>query len=133
MSTYLAMLFVSIASMFYFVGLASAQEISMASFDELDSKIGCSSKLGLDKKNDIFKSKYMGRRMTWEGVVSSADSVSVLVNVDGRRVEDLFASFRNPDKTLELVRDEPIRLSFTLESPGTCYRPFFGTDAVILK
>ena len=133
MGTYLAMLFVSIASTLYFVSLASAEEISSATFGELDSEVGCSSKLNQYKKNGIFKTKYLGRRMTWESTVFAADSVSVLVNVDGRRFEDLSARLRNPDKTPELVRDGLIRLSFTMKSPGTCYMPFSGEDAVILK
>ncbi|MFC1796441.1 hypothetical protein ACFL1V_05025 [Pseudomonadota bacterium] len=133
MSTYLAMLFVSIASTLYFISLATAEEISTATFGELDSEVGCSSKLNLRKKNDLFNTKYLGRRMTWEGVVFAADSVSVSVDVDGRRFEDLSARFLNANNTAELIRDQPIRLSFTMESPGTCYRPFSGRDAVILK
>ena len=106
---------------------------SSASYNELNTEVGCDSKYSKEKKKDIFESRYKNRWMTWTGEVLLPNAESVSLNLDGVGTQDLHVKFAGKNAGYNLIEGEFITVRFVMKYAGGCFLPFSGDSAVIIK
>lgn len=107
--------------------------ISSASYEELDSEVGCGSKYSDDKKDDIFNSRYKNHWMTWRGEVVLAEADEVSLNIDGFGTQDLSVEFTDKSAGYDLTKGTFIKVRFLMKHAGGCFLPFGGDNAEIVR
>jgi len=108
---------------------STSYSYSSASYAEVDREVGCSSKYSDDKKDDIFKSKYKNKRMTWSGEVVLAEADEASLNIDGKGTQDLAVDFADSNAGYNLNKGDRISVSFVMRHMGGCFLPFSGDNA----
>lgn len=106
---------------------------SSASYEELDTEVGCGSKYSDDKKDDIFKSQYKNHWMTWRGEVVLAEADEASLNIDGKGTQDLQVDFADKTAGYNLTKGNFITVRFVMKTAGGCFLPFSGEDATIVR
>jgi len=106
---------------------------SSASYQELNSEVGCDSKYSDDKKDDIFKSRYKNHWMTWSGEVVLADADDASLNIDGKGTQDLQVDFADKRAGYNLTKGNVITVRFVMKHAGGCFLPFSGDYATIVR
>lgn len=104
---------------------------SSATFDEVDSAVGCASKYSDDKKDDIFNAEYRNTWMTWRGEIVLVEAGEASLNIDGVGTQDLAIDFADENAGYDLKKGEFITVRFLMKSAGGCFLPFSGEQAVI--
>ncbi len=104
---------------------------SSASYEELNSEVGCDSKYSDDKKDDIFKSRYKNHWMTWRGEVVLAEADEASLNIDGKGTQDLAVDFADKKAGYNLTKGKVITVRFVMKHAGGCFLPFSGDFASI--
>lgn len=106
---------------------------SVATYAELNNKVGCDSKFIEQKKEDIFNSNYLNHWMTWTGQVVVAALGDASLNLDSKGIQDLHITFADRKGGYDLIQDESITVKFLMKSAGGCILPFEGTQAEIVR
>lgn len=109
----------------------SSYPSSGASYEELNSEVGCDSKYSDDKKDDIFKLRYKNRWMTWSGEVVLAEADEASLNIDGKGTQDLAVNFSDKKAGYNLTKGNVITVRFVMKHAGGCFLPFSGDFASI--
>lgn len=106
---------------------------SNASYEELNSEVGCHSKYSKAKKKDIFNSRYKNHWMVWSGEIVLSDADSVSLNIDGKGTQDLAVDFIDKNAGYNLMEGSFISVRFLMKSTGAggCILPFGGEKATI--
>ena len=112
---------------------AKSYSYSSASYEEVDSQVGCNSKYSDDKKDDIFNSKYKNKWMTWRGEVVLAEADEASLNIDGKGTQDLSVDFANKSAGYNLKKGDVISVKFVMKYAGGCFLPFSGDNASITR
>jgi predicted YcjX-like family ATPase len=111
----------------------SSYPSSSASYQELNSEMGCDSKYSDAKKDDIFKSRYKNHWMTWSGEVVLADADDASLNIDGKGTQDLHVNFADKRAGYNLTKGNVITVRFVMKHAGGCILPFSGNYATIVR
>ncbi len=111
----------------------SAFPNSDASYDKLNSEVGCDSKYSDDKKDDIFNSKFKSHWMTWSGELVLAEADNVSLNIDGKGTQDLHVDFADKQAGYNLTKGNVITVKFLMKNAGGCFLPFSGDNASIVS
>ena len=104
---------------------------SNATYQEVNTEVGCDSKYSDDKKDDIFKSRYKNHWMTWSGEVVLAESDEASLNTDGKGLQDLAVDFSDKKAGYNLTKGSFITVRFVMKHAGGCFLPFSGDYASI--
>lgn len=104
---------------------------SSATYNDVNSEVGCASKYSDQKKEDIFEGEFKNRWMVWTGVVVLADADDVSLNVDGIGTQDLQVDFLDKGAGYNLKKGQKVKVRFLMTSAGGCFLPFSGDYAVI--
>ena len=112
---------------------SSNYSTSNASYEKLDSEVGCGSKYSKDKKSDIFNLRYKNRWMTWRGEIVLVEADSVSLNIDGKGTQDLAVDFANKTAGYNLTKGTFVTVRFLMKSTGGCFLPFSGVKATIVR
>ncbi|WP_223532339.1 SPOR domain-containing protein [Pseudomonas sp. GL-RE-20] len=104
---------------------------SNATYNDVNSEVGCASKYSDQKKDDIFDSNFKNRWMVWSGIVVLADADDVSLNVDGIGTQDLQVDFLEKGAGYNLKKGQKIKVRFLMTNAGGCFLPFSGDYAVI--
>ncbi|MEI6828089.1 MAG: rhodanese-like domain-containing protein [Desulfuromonadales bacterium] len=112
-------------------GCSSEVPYSNASFEDLNTEVGCASNSSDYMKEGIFRSRYENHRMIWSGVVVRAQADKVSLNIDGKGTQDLQVNFANSLAGYTLEKGSFITVSFVMKKMGNCSLPFFGEKATI--
>ena len=104
---------------------------SSASYEELNTEVGCGSTFDNTKKKAIFKSHYRNHRMIWSGEVLLATADTVLMTIDGSGSQNLQVNLTNKMAGYTLKKGNFITVSFVMKKMGDCYLPFSGEIGVI--
>ena len=115
------------------VASSKTYQLSDASYDEINSEVGCDSKYSDDKKEDLFNRNYKNHWMTWRGVVVLSEADEASLNIDGIGTQDLKVDFANPKAGYDLNKDTVISVKFLMKRAGGCFLPFSGERAVIVN
>ena len=107
--------------------------INDASYRQVDNEIGCKSKYGDNKKEDVFNAKYKDQWFIWGGIIETVDSNRVSINIDRQGTQDLSVEFYDPNAGYDLTKGSLIKVRFRMASDGGCWLPFRGEDATIIK
>ncbi|MEL0625043.1 hypothetical protein V6238_18365 [Marinomonas arenicola] len=109
-------------------------EKSSATFRQVDSEVGCSSKYSEDKKEDIFKNAYKNKLFTWEGIVSKSDNGRVQIKIKPTTiVSDIDIRLKNKKDGYELQENMIVKFNFIMESAGGCFLPYTGKNAELVR
>jgi hypothetical protein len=111
----------------------SSYPTSNASYEELDSEVGCNSKYSDDKKKDIFNSRYKNHWMTWSGEVVLAEADEASLNIDGKGIQDLAVDFADKNAGYNLTKGNYIAVRFLMKHAGGCFLPFSGEQATVVR
>jgi hypothetical protein len=111
----------------------SSYPSSSASYQELNSEVGCDSKYSDDKKDDIFNSRYKNHWMTWSGEVVLAEADDASLNIDGKGTQDLQVDFADKKAGYDLKKGNVITVRFVMKHAGGCFLPFTGDFATIVR
>ena len=112
-------------------GCSSEVPYSNASYEDLNTEVGCGSNYSAYMKEGIFKSRYENHRMIWSGVVVLAQADKVSLDIDGKGTQDLQVNFANSLAGYTLEKGTFITVSFVMKKRGNCSLPFFGDKATI--
>ncbi|MBH8613017.1 SPOR domain-containing protein [Pseudomonas mohnii] len=104
---------------------------SSATYNDVNSEVGCASKYSDQKKEDIFESEFKNRWMVWTGVVVLADADDISLNVDGIGTQDLQVDFLDKGAGYNIKKGQKVKVRFLMTSAGGCFLPFSGDYAVI--
>jgi len=104
-----------------------------ASYEEVNSIVGCDSEYSDDKKKDIFNSLYKNHWMTWRGEVVLAEADGASLNIDGKGTQDLAVGFADKNAGYNLTKGSFITVRFLMKSAGGCFLPFSGEKATIVR
>ncbi len=107
--------------------------VSNASYDVLNSSIGCKSKLSNSKKDDVFNHRYRNHWMTWSGTIDLADSDDASINIDGEGAQDLIVDFEDKQAGYNLQKGDRVSVRFVMKTPGGCFLPFSGAHGEVLS
>lgn len=110
---------------------SSSYPNSRATYDEVESSVGCASNYSKQKKEDIFREKYKNHYMTWTGEVMLPESASVSLNVDRFGTQDLEVSFLDKKAGYDLEEGQIITVRFLMTSVGGCFLPHRGRYATV--
>ncbi len=102
-----------------------------ASYDDLNTEVGCGSSSSDYTKAGIFKSRYKNHRMTWSGEVLLAKADSILLNINGNGTQDLQVNLANKLAGYTVRQGDFITVSFVMKKMGNCSLPFYGETATI--
>lgn len=120
------------------IGGCSSEEPSVflnsgASYEELNSEVGCDSKYSDDKRDDIFNSQYKDHWMTLSGEVVLAEADNASLNIDGKGTQDLRVDFADKQAGYDLTKGNVITVKFVMKNAGGCFLPFSGDNASIVS
>jgi hypothetical protein len=102
-----------------------------ASYEVVNSEVGCESKYSDDKKDDIFKSKFKDNWFTWTGTVLLVEADNVSLNIDNFGTQDVMVKFSDKNAGYDLVKDSTITVTFLMDKAGGCFLPFRGKQASV--
>lgn len=100
--------------------------ISSASYEVVNSEVGCDSKYSEEKKKDIFNARFKNHRMSWRGEIVLAESDEAALNLDGKGIQDLIIDFTDKNAGYNLTKGKFITVSFVMRHAGGCLLPFSG-------
>jgi rhodanese-related sulfurtransferase len=112
-------------------GCSSEVPYCTASYEDLNTEVGCGSTYSDFVKDGFFKSRYKNHRMTWSGEVVLAKADNVSLNIDGKGARNLQVTLANKMAGFSLVKGNFITVSFVMKKRGGCSVPFFGEKATI--
>lgn len=104
---------------------------SAATYEELNTEVGCDSKYSDDKKRDIFKARYYNNWMEWSGRIAQLEADLVSLNLDGFGLQDLIVTFEEKGAGYSLKKDDYVTVRFLMRREGGCFLPFSGERASI--
>ena len=102
-----------------------------ASYDDLNTEVGCGSSSSDYTKGGIFKSRYKNHRMTWSGEVLLAKTDNISLNITGKGTQELQVSLANKLAGYTVKKGDFITVSFVMKKMGNCSLPFIGEKATI--
>jgi len=102
-----------------------------ASYEDLNTEVGCGSSSSAYNKIGIFNSRYKNHRMTWSGEVLLAKADSILLNINGNGTQDLQVNLANKLAGYTVRQGDFITVSFVMKKMGNCSLPFYGEKATI--
>lgn len=106
---------------------------SSATYDELNSQVGCKSKYSDDKKEDIFNENYRNKWMEWKGEIVLLEAGKASLDTDGRGTQDLSVRFEDESAGYDLRKGSTATVRFLMKSAGGCFLPFSGEKAQVIK
>lgn len=106
---------------------------SSATYDELNSLVGCKSKYSDDKKEDIFNKNYRNKWMEWKGEIVLLEAGRASFDTDGIGTQDLSVRFEDESAGYNLSKGSNISVRFVMRSAGGCFLPFSGDRASIVN
>lgn len=102
-----------------------------ASYEELNTEVGCGSSSSDYNKVGIFKSRYKNHRMTWSGEVLRATADNLSLSITGKGTQDLQVDLANKLAGYTVKQGDFITVSFVMKKMGNCSLPFYGEKATI--
>lgn len=99
-----------------------------ASFDRVDSVVGCKSTYSDEKKNDVFAANYKEHWMTWSGTIDLVGNGKVSINCNGKGTQDLDVRMIDKGSTYNLEKGQRVSIKFLMDSIGGCFLPFSGRE-----
>ena len=112
-------------------GCSSEIPYNSASYDDLNTEVGCSSNSNDYTKAGIFNSRYKNHRMTWSGEVLRAKAETISLNISGKGTQDLQVTLANKLAGYTVTHGDFITVNFVLKKMGNCSLPFSGEKATI--
>lgn len=107
--------------------------ISNASYQELNSEIGCDSKYSPDRKEDIFKSHYKNHWMNWSGEITHIGDDYLGLDIDGKGGSDIDVYFKDKEAVYNLMKGQFVHVKFVMRKEGGCFMPFVGNFTTVTK
>jgi hypothetical protein len=106
-----------------------APNMAFLSFNELDSIVGCSSKFAERKKKDIYSDDYHNKWVKFNMIISKINEGSIeLKNAEG---VSLVVDLSSQGSGYDLLVDDKIDVTFTLNGLGSCDNSYTGTNGKI--
>ena len=107
---------------------------SYASYDKVQSDVGCTSTYSKQKKNDIWKKKYVDHWFEWTGVITiTPEADEVALTVDFIPGTDLRVKFKDKNAGYNLIEYQPLTVKFLMTGRGGCFLPFKGSEGLITQ
>ena len=107
---------------------------SYASYDKVQSDVGCTSTYSKQKKNDIWKKKYVDHWFEWTGVITmTPEADEVALTVDFIPGTDLSVKFKDKNAGYNLIEYQPLTVKFLMTGRGGCFLPFKGSEGLITQ
>jgi hypothetical protein len=94
--------------------------------------VGCDSKLGDQKKEDIFLSSYKDHVVTWSGKVMDGSRSEIRVVVDALISSDFDVTLKADQSAYDLEKGQPVTVRFVPRQQAGCLLPFRGDNGVIV-
>ncbi len=112
-------------------GCSSEVPYNSASYEDLNTEVGCGSSSSDYTKEGIFKSRYKNHRMTWSGEVLLANADNLSLNIAGKGSRDLQVNLANKLAGYTVKKGDFITVGFVMKKMGDCSLPFSGEKATI--
>ena len=109
-----------------------SMEISKATFKEVQLNTGCTSPFSDDKKEANFKNNYKGKVFEWEGIVSRSKNGTIDINLNDGIAPDLTVELSEKKQGVNLLKNQPIKVKFVMDTEGGCFLPYQGKLAEVL-
>jgi hypothetical protein len=105
---------------------------SNATYQQVNSDVGCDSKNSDERKKDVFEARYKDHWMKWRGTIVLADSNVMALSMTDKGTQDLRVNLAQKGAGYNHKKGEVVTLSFLLKTQASCTLPFFGEDATIV-
>lgn len=106
-----------------------APDMAFLSFNDLDSIVGCSSKFAERKKKDIYSSDYHEKWVKFNMIISKIHEESI--ELKNEADVSLFVELAHKGTGYELLVDDKVDITFTLNGLGNCDIPYTGVNGAI--
>lgn len=102
-------------------------------FTDMNTEIGCQSKLGDKEKADLFKAKYAGKEMTITGEVTGLHVETVTIKIlPSTYIFDLRVKLSDPKSANVLKKGQRITVTFIVKIAGGCILPYSGDQGTLV-
>ncbi|HEX2966120.1 MAG TPA: hypothetical protein VHO84_10050 [Syntrophorhabdaceae bacterium] len=106
---------------------------SSATYQQVNSDVGCDSRNSDERKKDIFETRYRDHWMRWRGMIVLADSNVMALNMSGKDTQELRVNLAEKGAGYNFKKGQFVTLKFLLRAQASCTLPFFGEEASVIR
>jgi len=118
---------------FYIMGSEDIVGESSDSYLIMDSKCGCTSPNGDEKKEDIFEKEYDNKWVQYAGEITLIEDDVLSLRCDPNSIaSDVAIEFDNPKTIYDLSIGQVVAVRFVLRTQGGCFLSYEGDNGEIL-
>ena len=109
-------------------------ETSAATYEQIESEIGCKGTATDIKKDLIFNGKYRGRTVMWTGTVYDVKSGKLWIKTAGSRsiTSDFDVKMAPSVDLLQFDKGKRVTVQFEIEDYMGCFMPLRGNNGIVV-